>query len=34
VFKELLGMTDDEIAEHVIDGSITTQMDAPMVTTF
>jgi hypothetical protein len=34
VFKELIGMSDDEIAEHIIDGSITTQMDAPMVTTF
>jgi benzylsuccinate CoA-transferase BbsF subunit len=26
VYKELLGMTDDEIAEHIIDGSITTQL--------
>lgn len=26
VFKELLGMTDDEIAEHIIDGSITTEV--------
>jgi benzylsuccinate CoA-transferase BbsF subunit len=34
VFKELVGMSDDEIAEHIIDGSITTQMDAPMVSTF
>jgi benzylsuccinate CoA-transferase BbsF subunit len=34
VFKELIGMTDDEIAEHIIDGSITTSMDAPMVSTF
>jgi benzylsuccinate CoA-transferase BbsF subunit len=34
VFKELLGMSDDEIAEHIIDGSITTQMDGPMVSTF
>ncbi|MFA5309720.1 MAG: CoA transferase [Dehalococcoidales bacterium] len=34
VFKELVGMTDDEIAEHIIDGSITTQMDSPMVSTF
>jgi benzylsuccinate CoA-transferase BbsF subunit len=25
VFKELLKMTDDEIAEHIIDGSITTE---------
>jgi crotonobetainyl-CoA:carnitine CoA-transferase CaiB-like acyl-CoA transferase len=24
VYKELLGMTDDEIAEHIVDGSITT----------
>jgi len=34
VFKELVGMTDDEIAEHIIEGSITTQMDGPMVSTF
>ena len=34
VFKELVGMSDDEIAEHIIDGSITTQMDGPMVSTF
>jgi crotonobetainyl-CoA:carnitine CoA-transferase CaiB-like acyl-CoA transferase len=34
VFKEMLGMSDDEIAEHIIDGSITTSMDAPMVSTF
>ncbi len=34
VFKELLKMSDDEIAEHIIDGSITTSMDAPMVSTF
>ena len=34
VFKELLGMSDDEIAEHIIDGSITTQMEGPLVTTF
>jgi hypothetical protein len=26
VFKELLKMEDDEIAEHIIDGSITTQL--------
>jgi crotonobetainyl-CoA:carnitine CoA-transferase CaiB-like acyl-CoA transferase len=26
VFKELLGLTDDEIAEHIIEGSITTEM--------
>ncbi len=34
VFKELLGMADDEIAEHIIDGSITTEMAGPMKTTF
>jgi crotonobetainyl-CoA:carnitine CoA-transferase CaiB-like acyl-CoA transferase len=27
VFKELLGMTDDEIADALIDGSITTDAD-------
>jgi len=26
VYKELLGMSDDEIAEHIVDGSITTQL--------
>jgi benzylsuccinate CoA-transferase BbsF subunit len=26
VFKELLGMTDDEIADHIVDGSITTEL--------
>lgn len=26
VFKELLGLTDDEIAEHIIEGSITIEM--------
>ena len=26
VYKELLGMTDDEIADHIIDGSITTEL--------
>ena len=26
VFGELLGMEDDEIAEHIIDGSITTDL--------
>ena len=34
VFKELLGMSDDEIAEHIIDGSITTELAEPMKTTF
>ena len=27
VYKELLGMSDDEIAEMVIDGTITTEVD-------
>jgi crotonobetainyl-CoA:carnitine CoA-transferase CaiB-like acyl-CoA transferase len=27
VFKELLKMTDEEIAEHIVDGSITTKLD-------
>ena len=26
VFKELLGMNDDEIADHIVDGSITTDL--------
>jgi benzylsuccinate CoA-transferase BbsF subunit len=26
VYKELLGMTEDEIADHIVDGSITTQL--------
>jgi crotonobetainyl-CoA:carnitine CoA-transferase CaiB-like acyl-CoA transferase len=34
VFKELLGMSDDEIAEHIINGSITTEMAGPMKSTF
>jgi crotonobetainyl-CoA:carnitine CoA-transferase CaiB-like acyl-CoA transferase len=34
VFKELLGMSDDEIADHIIDGSITTEMVGKMVTSF
>jgi crotonobetainyl-CoA:carnitine CoA-transferase CaiB-like acyl-CoA transferase len=29
VFKELLKMTDDEISEHIIDGSITTELAQP-----
>ncbi|MGD9117778.1 MAG: CoA transferase, partial [Dehalococcoidia bacterium] len=31
VFKEVLGMTDDEIAEALIDGGITTDDDLPEV---
>ena len=34
VFKELLGLSDDELAEHIIDGSITTQLTGKMNTTF
>jgi benzylsuccinate CoA-transferase BbsF subunit len=26
VYRELLGMSEDEIAEHIVDGSITTQL--------
>jgi benzylsuccinate CoA-transferase BbsF subunit len=26
VYKELLGLSDDEIAQHIVDGSITTQL--------
>ena len=26
VYKELLGLTDDEIAQHIIDGSITIEV--------
>jgi len=33
VFKELLKMTDDEIAEHIIDGSITTEIPGGMKVT-
>jgi crotonobetainyl-CoA:carnitine CoA-transferase CaiB-like acyl-CoA transferase len=31
VFKELLGMTDDEIADALIAGGITTDADLPEV---
>jgi len=34
VFKELLGLSDEELAEHIIDGSITTQLQGKMTTTF
>ena len=34
VFKQFLGMSDEEIAEHIIDGSITTQLQGKMSTTF
>ena len=26
IFKELLGMTEDEISDHIADGSITTEL--------
>jgi crotonobetainyl-CoA:carnitine CoA-transferase CaiB-like acyl-CoA transferase len=34
VFKELLKMSDDEIAEHLIDGSITTEFIGKMTSSF
>ena len=34
VFKDLLKMTDDEIAEHLIDGSITTEFVGKMTSSF
>jgi len=34
VFKEFLKMTDDEIAEHIIDGSITTEFTEKIISTF
>lgn len=34
VFKKLLGMGDDEIAEYIINGGITTEMAGPMKSTF
>jgi crotonobetainyl-CoA:carnitine CoA-transferase CaiB-like acyl-CoA transferase len=34
VFKELLKMTDEEIAEHLIDGSITTEFVGRMTSSF
>jgi crotonobetainyl-CoA:carnitine CoA-transferase CaiB-like acyl-CoA transferase len=34
VFKELLKMSDDEIAEHIIDGSITTEMEGKLTASF
>ena len=33
VFKELLGMTDEEIAQHIIDGTITTEITGGMKVT-
>ena len=34
VFKDLLKMTDDEIAEHLIDGSITTEFEGTITSSF
>lgn len=34
VFKELLGMNDDEIADHIIDGSITTEFTTKISSSF
>jgi crotonobetainyl-CoA:carnitine CoA-transferase CaiB-like acyl-CoA transferase len=34
VFKELIKMSDDEIAEHIIDGSITTEFVGRMTSSF
>jgi crotonobetainyl-CoA:carnitine CoA-transferase CaiB-like acyl-CoA transferase len=34
VFKDLLGLSDDELAEYIIDGSITTQLSEKMNITF
>jgi crotonobetainyl-CoA:carnitine CoA-transferase CaiB-like acyl-CoA transferase len=34
VFKELLRMSDDEIAENIIDGSITTEFTGKMTSSF
>jgi crotonobetainyl-CoA:carnitine CoA-transferase CaiB-like acyl-CoA transferase len=34
VFKEFLKMTDEEIAEHIIDGSVTTEVTEKIISTF
>jgi benzylsuccinate CoA-transferase BbsF subunit len=34
VFKDLLKMSDDEIAEHLIDGSITTEFEGKITSSF
>jgi benzylsuccinate CoA-transferase BbsF subunit len=34
VFKELLHLSDSEIADYIIDGSITTELSGPMLSTF
>jgi benzylsuccinate CoA-transferase BbsF subunit len=34
VFKDLIGMNDDELAEHIIDGSITTECVGGMTSSF
>jgi benzylsuccinate CoA-transferase BbsF subunit len=34
VFKDLIGMSDDELADHIIDGSITTEVVGGMTSSF
>jgi crotonobetainyl-CoA:carnitine CoA-transferase CaiB-like acyl-CoA transferase len=34
VFRDMIGMNDDELAEHIIDGSITTQVEGGMTSSF
>ena len=34
VFKELLKMTDDEIAEYIIDGGVTTEFTGSISSSF
>ncbi len=34
VFRDLLGLSDESIADYIIGGAITTQMDGPLKTTF
>jgi benzylsuccinate CoA-transferase BbsF subunit len=34
VFHDMVGMSDDELAEHIIDGSITTECEGKMTSSF
>ena len=34
VFRDMVGMSDDEFAEHIIDGSITTEVEGKMTSSF
>jgi benzylsuccinate CoA-transferase BbsF subunit len=34
VFKDMIGMNDDELAENIIDGSITTEIEGVMTSSF